>query len=81
MEKFCYKGLLGNSFRTKFFLRLQEVSPLEDVRFREVPLYFLKHLKEMFLLKWLILTAIVSSKIELYISRSSMQYEDEFCAN
>ena len=32
-------------------------------------------------IKFNILTTIVSSKIELYISKSSMQYEDEFCAN
>ena len=41
LEKFCYKGFLRNSSRTKFFARLREVSTLEDVRFREVPLYIL----------------------------------------
>ena len=39
LERFCYKGFLRNSSRTKFFVRLREVSALEDVRFREVPLY------------------------------------------
>ena len=39
LERFCYKGFLRNSSGTKFFLRLREVSALEDVRFREVPLY------------------------------------------
>ena len=34
-----------------------------------------------FWIKFNILTTIVSSKIELHISGSSMQYEDEFCAN
>ena len=38
LEKFCYKGFLRNSSGTKFFARLREVSALEDVRFREVPL-------------------------------------------
>ena len=38
LERFCYKGFLRNSSRTKFFLHLREVSTLEDVRFREVPL-------------------------------------------
>ena len=40
LERFCYKGFLRNSSGTKFFVRLREVSALEDVRFREVPLYF-----------------------------------------
>ena len=39
LERFCYKGFLRNSSRTKFFVRLREVSALEDVRLREVPLY------------------------------------------
>ena len=39
LESFCYKGFPGNSYGTKFFVRLREVSALEDVRFREVPLY------------------------------------------
>ena len=39
LERFCYKGLLRNSSRTKLFVRLREVSALEDVCFREVPLY------------------------------------------
>ena len=39
LERFCYKGFLRNSSGTKFFVRLREVSTLEDVRFREVPLY------------------------------------------
>ena len=38
-ERFCYKGFLRNSSETKFFVRLREMSALEDVRFREVPLY------------------------------------------
>ena len=38
LERFCYKGFLRNSSETKFFVRLREVSALEDVRFREVPL-------------------------------------------
>ena len=41
LERFCYKGFLRNSSRTKFFVRLREVSAVEDVRFREVPLYVL----------------------------------------
>ena len=41
LERLCYKGLLRNSSGTKFFVRLREVSSLEDVRFREVPLYLL----------------------------------------
>ena len=39
LERFCYKGFLRNSSGTKFFVRLREVSTLEDVHFREVPLY------------------------------------------
>ena len=39
LERFCYKGFLRNSSRTKFFVRLREVPALEDARFREVPLY------------------------------------------
>ena len=39
LERFCYKGFLWNSSRTKFFVHLREVSALEDVHFREVPLY------------------------------------------
>ena len=39
LERFCYKGFLKNSSGTKIFVRLKEVSALEDVRFREVPLY------------------------------------------
>ena len=38
LERFCCKGFLRNSSGTKFFVRLRKVS-LEDVRFREVPLY------------------------------------------
>ena len=40
LERFCYKGFLKNSSGTKFFVRLREVSALEDVRLREVSLYF-----------------------------------------
>ena len=39
LERFCYKEFLRNSSRTKFFVRLREVSAL-DVCFKEVPLYF-----------------------------------------
>ena len=39
LERFCYKEFLRNSSGTNFFVRLREVSALEDVRFREVPLY------------------------------------------
>ena len=39
LERFCYKGFLRNSSRTKFFDSLREVSALEYVSFREVPLY------------------------------------------
>ena len=38
MVRFCYKGFLKNSSGTNFFVRLREVSDLEDFRFREVPL-------------------------------------------
>ena len=38
LERFCYKGFLRNSSGTKFFVHLREVSALEDIRFREVPL-------------------------------------------
>ena len=40
LERFCYKGFHRNSSGTKFFVRLREVSALEDVRFREISLYF-----------------------------------------
>ena len=40
LESFCYKGFLRNSSRTKVFVRLREVSALEDVRLREVPQFF-----------------------------------------
>ena len=51
----CYKGFLRNSSRTKIFVRLREVSALEDVRLREVPLYIKNkkhwiHLPEDFIL-------------------------------
>ena len=39
LDRFCYKGFLRNSSGTKCFVRLREVSALEEVRFREVPLY------------------------------------------
>ena len=39
LERFCYKGFLTNSPGTKIFVRLREVSAIEDVRFREVPRY------------------------------------------
>ena len=39
LERFCYKGFLRNSSGAKFFVRLREVSAIEDVRFREFPLY------------------------------------------
>ena len=39
LERFCCKGLLRNSSRTNFFVCLREASALEDVCFREVPLY------------------------------------------
>ena len=38
LERFCYKGFLRNSSGTKYFVRLREVSALEDARFREAPL-------------------------------------------
>ena len=38
LERFCYKGFLRNSSGTKPFVRLREVSALEDARFREVPM-------------------------------------------
>ena len=38
LERFCYKGFLRNSSGTIFFVRLREVSALEDVCFRKVPL-------------------------------------------
>ena len=40
LERFCYKGFLRNSSGKKYFARLREVSALEDVCFREVPLCF-----------------------------------------
>ena len=39
LERFCYNGFLRNSSGTKFFIRFREVSALEGVHFREVPLY------------------------------------------
>ena len=39
LERFCYRGFLRNSSGTKFFVRLREVSALEDVRLRENLLY------------------------------------------
>ena len=50
LERFCYKGFLRNLSRTKCFVHLREVSALEDVRFREVPLYLVspKSLKHKF---------------------------------
>ena len=39
LERFCYKRFLRNSSGTKFFVRLREVSTLEDVLFWEVSLY------------------------------------------
>ena len=39
LERFCYKGFLRNSSGTKIFVCLREVSALENIRFREVPLY------------------------------------------
>ena len=38
LERFCYKWFFRISSGTIFFVRLREVSPLEGVRFREVPL-------------------------------------------
>ena len=39
LERFSYKGFLRNSSGTKFFVRLREMSALEDARLREVPPY------------------------------------------
>ena len=39
LERFCYKEFLRNTSGTKFFVRLREVSALEDAHFREVQLY------------------------------------------
>ena len=39
LERFCYKRFLRNSSGKKSFVHLREVSPLENVRFRKVPLY------------------------------------------
>ena len=39
LERFCYKGFLRNLSWTKFFVCPREVSTLEDVHLREVPLY------------------------------------------
>ena len=39
LERFCHKGFLRNLSGTKIFVRLREVSALEDVCFSEVPLY------------------------------------------
>ena len=36
LERFCDKRFLRNSSGTKFFVRLREVSALEDVHFMEV---------------------------------------------
>ena len=38
LERFCYKGLLRNSSGAKFFVRPRQMSALEDVHFRELPL-------------------------------------------
>ena len=38
LERFSYKGFLMNLSGIKIFVRLREVSALEDVRFREVSL-------------------------------------------
>ena len=38
LERFCYKGFLRNSSGTRFFVRLREVSGLEDVCLREARL-------------------------------------------
>ena len=38
LERLCYKGFLRNSSGIKFFVRLGEVSALEDICYREVPL-------------------------------------------
>ena len=39
LKRFCYKGLLRNSSEIKFFVCPRDVSTLEDVHFRKVPLY------------------------------------------
>ena len=39
LEKFCYVGFLRNYFMTNLCVRLREMSALENVRLREVPLY------------------------------------------
>ena len=41
LERFRYKEFLRNSSGIKFFVRVRKVSALEDVRFRDVPLYFI----------------------------------------
>ena len=46
LERFCYKGFLRNSSATKFFVRPRDLSTLEDVRFREVPLYCFFNLQD-----------------------------------
>ena len=38
LERFCHNGFLRNSSGANFFVYLREVSALEDVRFRKVPL-------------------------------------------
>ena len=43
LERFYYKGFLRNFSEAKLFVHLREVCALEDVRFREVPLYNKKH--------------------------------------
>ena len=43
LERFVVRDSFRNSSGTKFFVRLREVSALEDVRFREVPLYYNCH--------------------------------------
>ena len=40
LERFCYKGFLRNLSGTKTFVSLREVSALEDIHLREVPLYY-----------------------------------------
>ena len=42
LERFCYKGFLRNLSGTKIFVRLRKLSVIEDIRFREVPLYLTK---------------------------------------
>ena len=62
----CYKGFLRNSSRTKFCVRLIEVSTLEYVCFREVPLYFfcypvpILHCFAYFFLLFLLSTSVIS---------------------